>query len=237
MKLKHGIGERPLWSQLYDILENQILDDTYKQGDIMPSEKELMETYEVSRVTVRKAMDMLMVAGLIERNRGIGTIVIKNDHNIATSFQSSFRAVLEMNHKKDRRLIKVSFEIPPKEVQQFFESKPDQPLLRLERVTYLDGHPVTYYETFINALTNLDEQTDFSQSVYQALASSGYRINAVTEKIKATISNEHDQQFFKIKAPFAVLIRIRRGFSQGIPIEFTNSRYLADGYDLEIKLT
>lgn len=237
MKLKHGIGERPLWSQLYDILENQILTDFYKKGDILPSEKELMESYQVSRVTVRKAMDMLLVAGLIERNRGIGTIVIKNDSNIATSFQSSFRGVKEMNHKKDRRVIKVTREKPSQEVQSFFGISETQDVLCLERVTYLDGSPVTHYKTYINGITGLTEHSDFEPSLYQILDQTGYRITSVTEKIKASLAEAEDYEFYNKNEIFAVVIRTRKGFSNSIPIEYTDSRYLADGYDLEIKLT
>lgn len=49
-------GAPPLYAQLEQILKQQIECGTYKKGDFLPTEKELMEKYELSRVTVRQAM-------------------------------------------------------------------------------------------------------------------------------------------------------------------------------------
>ena len=49
-------GAPPLYAQLEQILKQQIECGTYKKGDFLPTEKELMEKYELSRVTVRQAI-------------------------------------------------------------------------------------------------------------------------------------------------------------------------------------
>ena len=54
MKLSFQSGQKPLWSQLYDILESRILNGEYKEGEVLPSEMSLMEEFGVSRVTVRQ---------------------------------------------------------------------------------------------------------------------------------------------------------------------------------------
>ena len=95
MKLSFQSGQKPLWSQLYDILESRILNGDYKEGEVLPSEMALMEEFEVSRVTVRQAMDKLINAKLISRKSGKGTIVLKRENTVATSFQSSFNGVEE----------------------------------------------------------------------------------------------------------------------------------------------
>ncbi|UTY39772.1 GntR family transcriptional regulator [Allocoprobacillus halotolerans] len=77
MKLQSQSGEKPLWSQLYDVLESRILNGVYKEGEVLPSEMSLMEEFGVSRVTVRQAMDKLIHSKLISRKRGKGTIVLK----------------------------------------------------------------------------------------------------------------------------------------------------------------
>ena len=45
MKLQFQSGEKPLWSQLYDILEARIMNGEYREGDILPSEKALILWY------------------------------------------------------------------------------------------------------------------------------------------------------------------------------------------------
>ena len=69
-------GAPPLYAQLEQILKQQIECGTYKKGDFLPTEKELMEKYELSRVTVRQAMTNLVQSGYARARRGIGTDVV-----------------------------------------------------------------------------------------------------------------------------------------------------------------
>lgn len=71
-------GKEQLYSQLYDILFQEITSGAYKIGDYIPSESDLMKRYDVSRATARKAMELLSNNGLIEKKRGRGSEVIAN---------------------------------------------------------------------------------------------------------------------------------------------------------------
>lgn len=237
MKLKQNIGEKPLWSQLYDILETKIISEEYKTGDLLPSEKELMGEYEVSRVTVRQAMDKLLVAGMISRERGKGTIVIKNDNHVATSFKSSFHGVKERNNDKDRRIVSVAFVASTIEVAYFFGIQKGDKVLCLTRQTFIDDKPITHYETYLNPIVPVDEATNFTGSMYQCLEENGYRITKVKEKIAASVMNADEQKLFATHETEAIMNRTRMGYSQDIPIEYTYSKYVANGYELEIELS
>ena len=155
MKLSFQSGQKPLWSQLYDILESRILNGDYKEGEVLPSEMALMEEFEVSRVTVRQAMDKLINAKLISRKRGKGTIVLKRENTVATSFQSSFNGVEEKNNANDRRVISVEYATPPIDVAYFFGVSVNRPVLKLTRQTYVDEKPVTHYESYILSLIHI----------------------------------------------------------------------------------
>ena len=72
-KMDRNPGAPPLYAQLEQILKQQIECGTYKKGDFLPTEKELMEKYELSRVTVRQAMTNLVQSGYARARRGIGT--------------------------------------------------------------------------------------------------------------------------------------------------------------------
>lgn len=67
MRLDINLGEKPLWSQLYDVLSERIENNYYKVGDIMPTEMQLMAEFNVSRITVRQAMDKLLSENKISR--------------------------------------------------------------------------------------------------------------------------------------------------------------------------
>ena len=57
--LEKKTGQKPLWSQLYEILQSRIETAAYEEGTLFPTEAELMEEFAVSRITVRQAMDSL----------------------------------------------------------------------------------------------------------------------------------------------------------------------------------
>ncbi|MDR7080482.1 GntR family transcriptional regulator [Neobacillus niacini] len=65
----------PLYYQLQEILKEKIIDGTLVEGQLVPSERELMEIYNISRATARKALDGLMFEGLIKKKQGVGTFV------------------------------------------------------------------------------------------------------------------------------------------------------------------
>src|SRR5699024_11697021 len=67
----------PLYEQLKDIIEHKINSNEYKVNEQIPSERELGETYDVSRVTVRQAIALAEKEGLVSKVHGVGTFVAK----------------------------------------------------------------------------------------------------------------------------------------------------------------
>lgn len=68
----------PKHIQVAEALRRKILDHTYAPEQGLPSEKELGETYGVSRITIRQALGKLEEEALIQRIRGKGTFVNRN---------------------------------------------------------------------------------------------------------------------------------------------------------------
>lgn len=236
MKLSSQSGDKPLWSQLYDILESLIVNGEYPVGEVLPSELALMEEFEVSRVTVRQAMDKLINAKMIERKRGKGTIVLARENIVETTFQSSFKGVKEKNNISDRRIISLEYKIPPVDVTYYFGISKTKSILLLTRQTFVDGKPVAQYETYFNPLVPFNNQTDFSGSMYDKLEEVGYPITRVKEKITASIMTNQEKEEFKTEKIEAIMNRIRLGSSHDTPIEYTYSKYVANGYELVINL-
>ena len=68
-------NEKFLYREIYQALKNQIESGALAQGDRLPSEDDLAETYSVSKITIKRAMDMLKEERLIRRVQGKGTFV------------------------------------------------------------------------------------------------------------------------------------------------------------------
>lgn len=236
MKLSYQSGEKPLWSQLYDILESRILSGEYQEGSILPSEAALMDEFDVSRITVRQAMEKLINAKLISRRRGKGTYVLKHENHVETSFQSSFHGVEEKNTRNDRRVLELKLVEPPIDVAYFFEIPTDQKVLRLIRQTYVENKVMARFETYLNPIVPLGEASDLTGSLYVAMQRNGYPVTHVVEKITASIMSAKEKDIFDRHKNEAVMLRIRKGYSNDQPIEYTYSRYAGHGYELTIDL-
>ena len=65
----------PLYQQIYELLRAAILDGRLKVNARLPAEQDLTQSLGVSRITVKRAMNELAVAGMVRRQRGIGTVV------------------------------------------------------------------------------------------------------------------------------------------------------------------
>ena len=65
----------PLYHRVYAVMRERIVNGYYPDNVPVPSEAELSGSFGVSRITVRKAMEMLSAEGLITRMRGRGTCV------------------------------------------------------------------------------------------------------------------------------------------------------------------
>lgn len=63
----------PVYRQIYEILKQELDDGFYNTVDVLPSERLLCERFGVERNTVRKALDLLVSDGLVEKMPGYGT--------------------------------------------------------------------------------------------------------------------------------------------------------------------
>ena len=71
-RVKTGVK---LYTQVLEQVKSMIAQGVYQKGDLLPSEKELIEMMGVSRITVRKALQILSEAGVIETRKGKGSFV------------------------------------------------------------------------------------------------------------------------------------------------------------------
>lgn len=67
--------KKKLYRMIYEELKNKILTRVYANGEMIPFERELCEEYGVDRVTVRRALDLLVTDGLLEKRAGLGSFV------------------------------------------------------------------------------------------------------------------------------------------------------------------
>ncbi|MDU4937732.1 MAG: GntR family transcriptional regulator [Clostridium sp.] len=236
MKLVSGVGEKPLWSQLYDELVERIQNGTYKEGEMLPTEMEVMDEFGVSRMTVRQAMNKLISDDFIKRMRGKGTVVLKKDYTIGTTLKSTFNGISEKNNHKNRKVISVTYCKPSKKVAEFFNIDLNKDVLRIVRQNVIEGKIVSIHDTYLNPIVPLDDKEDFNGSLYEKLKSINFVITSINEKISCSLMDESQKLLFNISCDEAIMCRERRGYSNERGVEYTYSMYLSTGYELVIDL-
>lgn len=233
--LDFGSGAKPLWSQVADIIRDKIKNNEYKVGEILPPEMKLVDEFGVSRVTIRQALDSLMNEGYIIRNRGKGTTVLSKEE-VSTNMKSSFSGLEERGLKAKKRLIDVNMIKPSKEIANFFKISKEDYIIELKRAIEVNSKVVAVFFSYINPIIPLTMKDNFKGSFYTLLDEKGYKVTSGKEIISATISDDEDKKMFDIDIDKAIVTRKKYGFSNDIPVELTFSRYIADGYNIEIDL-
>ncbi|MCL2528391.1 MAG: GntR family transcriptional regulator [Defluviitaleaceae bacterium] len=87
-----------LYRMIYEDIKEKILNQTYKDNERLPFERELCETYSVDRVTVRKSLDLLVTDGLIEKRPGLGSFVKSFASNGSSNKQESRNILFVMSN-------------------------------------------------------------------------------------------------------------------------------------------
>ncbi|WP_160669693.1 GntR family transcriptional regulator [Clostridium sp. C8-1-8] len=143
MELNNTIAT-PLYKQLEKKLQQEIDSGKRPAGSRIPTENELSKTYNVSRVTVRKALSELSASGYLERKSGKGTFVAekKLQRGITNGVLGFSEMCKMMDAIPGAKIIKIALEEPSeKDIQQMSLAE-DEKILVLERVRYADGKPV-----------------------------------------------------------------------------------------------
>lgn len=82
---------KPIYERIYETLREDIREEKYKAGDRVPSETELADAYGVSRITTKKALELLVRDGLIVRRPGKGSFVAEERGNASAEAAAADR--------------------------------------------------------------------------------------------------------------------------------------------------
>jgi Transcriptional regulators len=129
-----------LHHQLFSILHSGIASGRYGAGSLLPSEDMLAETYNVSRATVRRAMQTLEAKGMIDRRPGVGTRVFGS--TATPEIQAAVVGLVgTISNADDFVLLGSEFEPASARVAGQLEVEEGAPLLRIRRVRRVNGVP------------------------------------------------------------------------------------------------
>lgn len=143
----------PQYRKLYELLRKHIITGVYEEGSLLPSENELCAAYNMTRPTVRHALETLVKDGLILKKQGKGSIVRKPPQNIGILSIAGTASAVGVRYLKTDILQKPTIKTWP-EVFPFelSELEKESGCIYMERLRYVDEEPVFYD---INHLPNI----------------------------------------------------------------------------------
>lgn len=133
----------PLYQQLTRQLQSSIESGMYPPGARLPTEGELCSKFDVSRVTVRKALDELGDKGYLVRKPGKGTFVVEKKIQRTLSGVIGFTEMCRMmGYKPGAKTVKIALEQPTEEQTKLLHLKDDEQMLVVDRIRTADDKPV-----------------------------------------------------------------------------------------------
>lgn len=225
----------------YEKIAEDLLQDirkgTYSSGDQLPLEKELCAQYQVSRVTIKRAMDALVKQGLIIKRRGSGTFVKTLDEQYAKqlslSMANQFSGFSETYKGRNIRTKVLKFEIvhPSENVATKLQMSVKDFVYDITRVRILDDVPMVmeYMMMPIQLIPGIRNEI-LEDSIYRHIEKTlKLRIQSSHRTVRAVRSTEMEQQELQIPPELPILEVKQVAFlSDGKPFEYSISHHRAD---------
>ena len=231
----------PYYRQLYEILHKDIVEGQRPAGERLPSESELIDRYQVSRVTVRQAMDLLVQDGLVYRRRGRGTFVAAPKIEQGLTKIISFSEDMRQRGFQAETAVLTSHILPASaEIAEKLDVSPGEEIAFLQRLRLADGEPLSIESSYlIHRQCPGVLETDYARNPLREALDQNYNLRLVraTQVIRAITAAEELAQKLSV-APGSPLFFIERvSYSQhNRPVEFLQLYHRGDRYSLHNEL-
>ena len=232
----------PLYLQLRRSIEEAVNRGLIGPGDALPSERDIASKADISRVTVRKAVQDLVKGGILVQRHGSGTFVaprmerVEQSLSRLTSFTEDMarRGMTVRSVWLDRGLYAPS----PDEMMVLGLSSTEL-VARVARLRIANETPLAIERAALSASVLPDPEA-IGSSLYAALGTTGNRPVRAVQRISATNLGDADARLLEVPPGVAGLQIERISYlASGKVIEFTRSVYRGDAYDFvaELRLT
>ncbi|HEX2886987.1 GntR family transcriptional regulator [Vineibacter terrae] len=204
----------PLHHQVYLILRDALRSGRYRPGEMMPTEDALSAQFGVSRITIRRALDTLERANLIERRQGKGTYIRREAPSspIHVPIYSIVEQIARVGATTDVRVIEFGYEVPPPDVREAFGLDETRTLQRAVRVRLQNGEPFVHLTTFVADRVSATFGRDDMErtSLFELIQRAGVRLHSGHQTVSATLATPLVSRHLNVKigAPLLRTIRV-----------------------------
>jgi GntR family transcriptional regulator len=228
--------------RLYLLLKERITNGSLLPGEQLPPEPSLAATHEMSRVTIRRALDGLARDGLIVRQPGAGTFVRSKhpERAFVGDFSNLLQSLIAMGRSTRVRLLSFGYVIPPTPVAEALGLDREERAQHSIRVRYMDDEPFSYLSAYVPERIGVSYSEDdlATTPLLELLERSGIVTAAADQTLSATLAGPDTARALSVEigAPLLSLTRIVRG-AEGRGIEHLSALYRPDKHQFHMALT
>lgn len=229
----------PVYIQIHNEIRKEIESGKWAVGERIPSERQLSQDFDVSRMTLRQAIQTLVDEGILQRQVGSGTYVASSKVQEKMSGTTSFTEITESQGKKPSSKT-VSYHVADPSISELekLKLKDGDQILRMERIRYADQQPICFEVATIpiNIVNSLNKE-DITSSLYKALEDkAGLKLGNATQTVSAILASEKIANFLNVKRGSAIL-RVRQvtTLDDGRPFEYVRSQYAGDRFEFYLE--
>lgn len=224
---------RYLW--VYNAVKRQIEDHKYSPGDRLPAEPELEKQYNVSRTTIRKALELLASQGFIHIQQGSGTRVLDFRTTQKLQFVTSFSETLrERGFDVTQRVLSIETVRPSPSIAEILSLPDSREVVKLSRITLVSGVPIAIMTNYLfpEMVPNFPDKARDMKSLYELLETEyNIFIDAATDYISAAAADGEAASLLNIQPGEPLLVVRRISYRRGQPIEYAVLRIIAEKYE------
>ncbi|MEM7259672.1 MAG: GntR family transcriptional regulator [Pseudomonadota bacterium] len=229
---RHGRG--PRYQQLHRHISTAINSGRLSADDQLPPERDLAALAQISRVTVRKAVALLVDDGLIEQRQGAGSFV----RSAGPKLQQSLSSLISFTENMAVRGMSSSSEVlsqglytPTQQEMISLGVSSSMQVARIHRLRSAGNIPMAIEKSTLPA-DILPKPEKVSTSLYAVLRETDVAPTRAIQRVTAENLEPRDASLLQLPAGTAVL-RIERTsyLASGRPIEFSSGIYRSDMYD------
>ncbi|SFB12508.1 GntR family transcriptional regulator [Lentibacillus halodurans] len=231
----------PLYLQLMDDLIKKMDAEEFSTDEKLPSERELCEIYDLSRITVRQTLQELEREGYIYKLHGKGTFVSPKSYNQSLIKLYSFTEEMKAMGKTPTTRVLSFREIALDErLAHKMDLAPLDEVYQVVRLRLADDEPLMYETSYIPKKTfpHLTEMDLVERPMYDVfLQDYQVGVTKAVERFSATIVRKEEAEHLKITADHPAMLIKRLAYHDGVLIEYTISVARGDKFDYTVELT
>ncbi|MCG1010623.1 trehalose operon repressor [Salinicoccus sp. ID82-1] len=225
------------YNHIYQVLSSDISEGNYGRGDVLPSEHTLVSTFDVSRETVRKALNLLQENGYIQKMKGKGSVVIYNPSmDFTVSHLTSFKEIQQLKTKQYTTKVVELVQYPAAEFPKVLEAlklEADDRVWRLIRQRQFEGktHIVDTDYFIVEMMPGLNTRIA-GDSIYEYIEKRlGLTIAYSHKEITFDPMNEKDLELFgNVIPPYTATVRSVVHLTDARPFQYNISKHLANEF-------